>query len=63
MDKTFLTVAELADLLSVNRNTVYRLVERGDIPCHQIGRAKRFSRDDVDAFLSRVREIRPRGER
>jgi excisionase family DNA binding protein len=63
MDKTFLTVAELADLLSVNRNTVYRLVERGDIPCHQIGRAKRFSRDDVDAFLSRVREIRPRGEK
>jgi excisionase family DNA binding protein len=63
MDKTFLTVAELADLLSVNRNTVYRLVERGDIPCHQIGRAKRFSRDDVNAFLSRVREIRPKGDK
>jgi excisionase family DNA binding protein len=63
MDKTFLTVAELADLLSVNRNTVYRLVERGDIPCHHIGRAKRFSRDDVNDFLSRVREIRPKGEK
>ncbi len=53
-----MTVAELADLLGVNRNTIYRLVQRGELPCHHIGRAKRFSREDVNAFLARVRGVR-----
>jgi excisionase family DNA binding protein len=58
MKKEFMTVAELADLLGVNRNTIYRLVQRGELPCHHIGRAKRFSREDVNAFLARVRGVR-----
>jgi excisionase family DNA binding protein len=61
MKKEFMTVAELADLLNVNRNTVYRLVDRGEIPCHHIGRAKRFSREDVNAFLARIREVKTGG--
>jgi len=53
--KEFLTVRELAELLQVTEMTIYRMVRRGDLPCHSIGRAKRFRRDDVEAFLKRCR--------
>ncbi len=50
-----LTVAELADLLSVTDITVRRMVIRGQIPAVRIGRAVRFRQEDVDAFLTSVR--------
>ena len=53
----FYTVQELAGLLKVTPKTIYRMVERGDLPCHRIGRIKRFSREDVEAFLNRCRTV------
>ena len=53
--KEFLTVRDVAELLQVTPMTIYRMVGRGALPCHQIGRAKRFSRKDIDAFLERCR--------
>lgn len=35
--------------------TIYRMVRRGELPCHNIGRAKRFRQSDVEAFLKRRR--------
>lgn len=55
--KEFYTVRELAELLDINMQTVYRLVRRGELPCHSIGRAKRFSRADVEAFLQKCRTL------
>jgi len=49
--KEFYSVKELASLLNVHPMTVYRMVQRGKITCHQIGRAKRFHRNDVELFL------------
>jgi len=56
VDKEFYTVKELAQLLSVTPMTIYRLVKRGELPVHNIGGSKRFSKADVKAYLERVRE-------
>ena len=53
----FYTVKELAELFKVTEKTIYRMVDRGELPCHRIGRIKRFSRDDVEAFLNRCRTV------
>ena len=50
--KEFYSVKELAALLSVNPMTIYRMVQRGQITCHQIGRVKRFHRNEIELFLN-----------
>lgn len=53
--KEFYTIKELAALLAVTDQTVFRLMKRGEIPYYKIGRSTRFRRDDVEAFLQRCR--------
>jgi excisionase family DNA binding protein len=48
-----LTVAEVAEFLSVSPSLVYRLKDDGEIPCYRIGRgAIRFSQEDVERYLA-----------
>ena len=59
----FLTVDELADVLRLNRKTVYDALSRGDIPgARRIGGTYRISRDAVLAWFTsgqgRVRRSR-----
>ncbi len=49
---TILTVDELADLLRLNRKTVYELVSNGEIPARRVGRSLRAHRDTVLRWLS-----------
>ncbi|MCP4603965.1 MAG: helix-turn-helix domain-containing protein [Proteobacteria bacterium] len=58
-----LTVKETAALLRVNRNTVYELFQRGELPGgRRVGRCIRFSREAVLQWLrgnvSTSREMR-----
>ena len=46
-----LTVDEVAALMRVSRATVYRLTTRGQLPARKIGRAWRFSRNALEAYL------------
>ncbi len=55
LEKAFLTAAELAELLSVSCKTIDRMVRRGALPCYRFGRARRFRREDVEAFLALCR--------
>ena len=48
---TFLTVAEVADMLRVSRMTVYRWVHAGDLPAVRFGRSFRVPQQAVDAFM------------
>jgi excisionase family DNA binding protein len=48
-----LTAEEVADLLRVNRSSVYRWVERGLLPAIKVGRTVRFNPDVVKAVLER----------
>ena len=48
-----LTVAGVADLLSISKSLVYELVERGELPFIPVGTSKgyRFDPADVQAFV------------
>lgn len=47
----WLDLKELAEYLKLPASTVYRLAQRKVLPGHKIGRAWRFDRDEVDAWI------------
>jgi excisionase family DNA binding protein len=55
----FYTVGQLAELLQLTPMTIYRMVRRGELTCHEIGRIKRFRRGDVEDFLQKARRPTP----
>ena len=50
-----LNVGELAALLRVSKTSIYRLVERRQIPFHRLPRGLRFSKIDVETYLQKTR--------
>lgn len=48
---TFLTVAEVADLMRVSKMTVYRLVHSGELPAVRVGRSFRVHEKAVTEYL------------
>ena len=46
-----LTAAEVAALLRISVSAVYRMADRGDLPCSRLGRTVRFVRQDIEARL------------
>lgn len=53
-----LTADEVADLMRVNRKTVYEAVKRGEIPgVVKVGRSLRFSRDELLSWLCQGRVV------
>lgn len=48
----YLKVREVAELLRVAPMTIYRLIERGELPAVQIGRSRRIPRSALDAYLA-----------
>lgn len=47
-----LTVDDVCELLSLSRNTVYKLAKEGSLPSFKVGRKLRFSRSDVESVLA-----------
>lgn len=64
MDETkeFYTAEELANILQINKMSVYRMMNRGEISYHQIGKVKRISRADFDEYLAKTRRTQGEGE-
>lgn len=56
MDK-YLTIEQAADYLQVSEDTIKRYVEEGKLPFYKLDRALRFLFEDLDAIMSRNREI------
>ena len=46
-----MTIAEVAEYLRIPRGTVYKLAQRGKIPCPKVGRHWRFRREAVEKWL------------
>jgi excisionase family DNA binding protein len=53
--KILLTVAEVADALSLGRSKVYELMAAGQIEAIKIGRSRRVPADSLAAFIERAR--------
>ncbi len=49
-----MTVSEVAQYLRVNPQTVYRKAKAGELPALRIGRAIRFRRSELEAWLKTV---------
>jgi len=52
--KRFYTPGELAEMMAVHKATIYRMVERGELPAIRFGRSIRFDADEIEAFLRNV---------
>jgi len=59
MEPRLLTVDEVAELLRIKRDTVYRLAARGEIAGHKIGRVWRFPKEFIDDFLKKPPDPTP----
>ena len=64
VEDRWLSVEEIAAYLGIKRDTVYKWVERRNMPAHKMGRLWKFRREDVDHWVrsggADARE--PRGE-
>ena len=49
-----MTISEVAEYLRIPRGSVYKLAQRGRIPCQKVGRHWRFRREAIDDWLSRT---------
>ena len=50
---TFLTVADVAEVLYVSKMTVYRMIESGTLPALKINqRTFRIRQEDLDAYIA-----------
>lgn len=50
---TFLSVADVAEVLYVSKMTVYRMVENGELPALKINkRTYRIRQEDLDAYIA-----------
>ena len=52
LDHQLLTAHEVADLLRLPVSTIYDLARNGRLPHLRIGRALRFSREDLEEHLA-----------
>ena len=48
---TFLTVAEVAEIMRVSKMTVFRLVHSGELPAVRVGRSFRVHEKAVNEYL------------
>lgn len=49
--KKYLTLEDVAELLGVNYQLIYRLVRAGELPAIRLGRVYRVTEEDLDAYL------------
>ncbi len=47
----WLSVDDICEHLSVSKDTVYKWIERNDMPAHRMGRLWRFKKDEVDEWV------------
>lgn len=51
MENNLMDVSEAAEYVGLSTFTVRRLAKQGALPAAKIGRAYRFKREDIDAYL------------
>jgi len=51
MSDSALTPEQVAELLNVTRETIYRKLRKGEIPAARVGKVWRISRETIDRML------------
>jgi excisionase family DNA binding protein len=51
MQSPAMNVREVAEYLAVDEKTIYRLVQRGELPGFKVAGAWRFAREDLDEWI------------
>ncbi len=54
-EDSFLTVADVAELLKLNQQTVRNWIDQGSLPALKVGRRVRIRRSDLDRVLEQGR--------
>ena len=63
-DSEILTIRQLADYLMVSEKTVYRMLDRNQLPAVRVGAQWRFRKADIDSWLTdEVRRVEVEGQR
>ena len=62
MQEGLKSVDELADILGCKKITVYRLVKDRKISYRQIGRLIKFTKNDIEEFLNKLKSDIKQGE-
>lgn len=55
MEKKYLTIEEVAEILRVNKRTVYRLAVKGEIPAIKLGKSWRINFEKLEQYLENNR--------
>jgi excisionase family DNA binding protein len=55
LEDTFLTVAEVAEMLKLNQQTVRNWIDQGSLPALRVGRRVRIRRSDLERVLEEGR--------
>ncbi|WP_419587908.1 methylation-associated defense system helix-turn-helix domain-containing protein MAD1 [Thiolapillus sp.] len=50
-DDRWLSVDEIAAYLGIKRDTVYKWIERKQMPAHKVGRLWKFRKEEVDRWV------------
>jgi excisionase family DNA binding protein len=51
MEDRWLSVEEIGKYLGVSSDTVYRWIDKHDMPAHKIGRLWKFKKDEIDEWV------------
>ena len=51
MEDRWLSVDEIGKYLGVSNDTVYRWIDKNNMPAHRMGRLWKFKRDQVDTWV------------
>lgn len=51
MEDRWLSVDEISKYLGVSSDTVYRWIDKQEMPAHRMGRLWKFKKDEVDGWV------------
>lgn len=51
LENRWLSVDEIAEYLGIRRDTVYKWIDRKDMPAHKVGRLWKFKAEEIDEWV------------
>ena len=51
LESRWLSVGDICTYLGVSNDTVYRWIEKHDMPAHRVGRLWKFKREEIDEWV------------